>query len=108
MKRNPRILIPSFWMIVISLLLFWLPGAGPLIAGYVGGRLAGDVRHALSAALLPMVAAGVGVFFAITLVGLPFVGALAGALVIVYIIVVEIALIAGAVIGGLLASTRES
>lgn len=105
--EHKKILGPSIWMIIISLLLFWLPGVGPLIAGYVGGKMAGDVSHAFKAALLPMVLVGVVVFFAITLIGLPIVGAIAGAAVIIYIAIIEIALIAGAVVGGLLASAEE-
>ena len=106
MAEQGKVLGPSIWMIVVSLLLFWLPGFGPLIAGYVGGRMAGNVSAAFSAALLPMVVAGLGVFIAVTLIGLPFIGAIAGTALAIYILVHEIALIAGAVIGGLLASTK--
>ena len=110
MEREPSVLIPAIWMIVISLLLFWLPGFGPLIAGYVGGRRAGDVGHAFVASLLPMVLVGAAVFIILTLVVAPIlgplapaVGAIAGTLTVIYLIVLEIALIAGAVVGGLLA-----
>jgi hypothetical protein len=54
------------WMGGISLLLFWLPGVGGLVAGLVGGWIAGTVKHALVATFLPglllglMMAAGVG------------------------------------------------
>jgi predicted branched-subunit amino acid permease len=54
------------WMGGLSLLLFWLPVIGPLIAGLVGGRKAGTVKRAIIAVFLPalligiMVAAGVG------------------------------------------------
>ena len=106
MAEQGKILGPSIWMIVVSLLLFWLPGFGPLIAGYVGGRMAGNVSAAFSAALLPMVVAGLGVFIAVTLIGLPFIGVIAGTALVIYIIAHEIALIAGAVIGGLLASAK--
>lgn len=43
----------------LSLLLFWLPVAGPLIAGAVGGYKAGDLRRALLAVFLPAVGLGV-------------------------------------------------
>ncbi len=105
MEKQPRILAPAVWMIIISILLFWLPGFGPLTAGYVGGRMAGDVPSAVKAALLPMVITGVAVFALITLVGLPFLGVIAGAFVFVYLAILEVALIAGAVIGGALASS---
>ena len=40
----------GFWMFLISILLFWLPGIGSLIAGVVGGKVAGSVGNALLAA----------------------------------------------------------
>ena len=43
----------SVWMLVISLLLFWLPFVGPLLGGVVGGRKAGGVGRAILAALVP-------------------------------------------------------
>jgi len=106
MSREGKILAPSIVMILVSLLLYWLPGFGPLIAGYVGGRMAGNARDALFAALLPMVVAGIGVFVAISLFGLPVVGVIAGALLVLYIIALEIGLIAGAIIGGFLATSN--
>ena len=33
------------WMFVISILLFWLPVLGGLIAGFVGGRTVIDNAH---------------------------------------------------------------
>jgi hypothetical protein len=47
------------WMSGLSLLLFWLPVAGPLVAGLVGGYKAGDLRRALLAVLLPAIGLGV-------------------------------------------------
>jgi len=57
----------SFWSAVrytffLSILLWWLPIFGQMIAGYVGGRRAGSPWKAIAAALLP-----VGVFFCITM-----------------------------------------
>jgi hypothetical protein len=40
-------------MIGLSILLFWIPLVGGLIAGFVGGRKAGGVGAALVAAFLP-------------------------------------------------------
>ncbi len=39
---------------IISILLFWLPPFGQMIAGYVGGRKAGNPRIGLLAAMAPM------------------------------------------------------
>ncbi len=51
--------IYSFWAgvwytTVLSILLFWLPPFGQMIAGYVGGRKAGSPRKGMIAALAPM------------------------------------------------------
>ena len=46
------------WMLILSVLLFWLPVAGPLVAGFVGGRKSGGVGNAILAALLPGILLG--------------------------------------------------
>lgn len=50
----------SFWgssriILILSFLLWWIQPAGPMIAGYVGGRRAGSPMKAVVAALLPVV-----------------------------------------------------
>ncbi len=73
------ILRAMFWMTVISLLLFWLPGLGPAIAGFVGGRKAGGVGPAVVAACLPAILFGAILFvLASALTGVPLLGAVAG------------------------------
>ena len=68
------------WIFVLSILLFWMPIIGPLIAGFVGGRKAGSLSNALLAVLLPGLIIGVVMFLlASVLTGIPLVGALAGA-----------------------------
>lgn len=68
------------WIFVLSILLFWMPIVGPLIAGFVGGRKAGSLSNAVLAVLLPGAVIGVTMFLLATvLTGVPFVGALAGA-----------------------------
>jgi hypothetical protein len=67
------------WMFGLSILLFWLPIVGPLIAGFVGGRKAGTVGNAILAALLPGIVFGVLLFFVGTmLTGVPLFGFIAG------------------------------
>jgi hypothetical protein len=41
------------WMLGLSIALFWLPGIGGLIAGFVGGRKAGGLWPAVVAVFLP-------------------------------------------------------
>ena len=57
----------TLWMIVLSLLLFWLPILGPLIAGFVGGRKAGSLGNSVLAVFLPAIIFGVALFFLATL-----------------------------------------
>lgn len=65
---------------MLSVLLFWLPIMGPLIAGFVGGRKAGTLANAILAVLLPgLVLGAVFFFFASILTGLPVFAFLAGA-----------------------------
>jgi len=50
----------SFWassriVLILAFLLWWIQPAGPMIAGYVGGRRAGSPIKAVLAALLPVI-----------------------------------------------------
>jgi len=103
-ENNGSIIIGMIWMFVISLLLFWLPGIGSLIAGVVGGKQAGGVIKGILAALLPGIVVAIGLFFVGTmLTTLPVIGAiLAGGGLLLYVIYIPPLLI-GALIGGLLA-----
>src|ERR1044071_7752897 len=93
-----------FWMFLISLLLFWLPVLGPLIAGFVGGKKAGGVGGALMAVFLPAVVFGVALFFlAATLSGIPAIGVIAGAGGMVLALAHVGPLLLGAILGGVMA-----
>ena len=67
-------------MFLLSILLFWIPFIGPLVAGFVGGRKAGSLGNAILAVFLPAVIVGLALFFfASLLTGVPLFGVLAGA-----------------------------
>jgi hypothetical protein len=66
------------WMFVLSILLFWMPILGPLIAGFVGGRKSGSVGNAILAAILPGILIGVAAFFLTTIMTGPLFGFMAG------------------------------
>jgi hypothetical protein len=94
----------TVWMLVLSLLLFWLPVLGMFIAGLVGGRKAGGVGTAIAAALLPALVVAVAMFFLATaLTGMPVLGAIAGFGAGVLVVASVVPLLAGAVVGGILA-----
>jgi hypothetical protein len=70
----------SVWMLVITLLLFWLPFVGPLLGGVIGGRKAGGVVRAILASLVPaFVVAALLLVLATALTGMPLIGAIAAA-----------------------------
>lgn len=98
------ILLAMIWMALISLLLFWLPLLGPLIAGIVGGKTAGSVGRGFVAALLPAAIMALLLFlFGTLLSGVPLLGLIAGIGIFLVILFQSPALIVGALIGGLLA-----
>ena len=61
-NSDGSIIMGMIWMFIISLLLIWLPGLGPLIAGIVGGKTAGGVLSGLMAAMLPGLLLAGGLF----------------------------------------------
>ena len=78
--RNGSIGSAILWMLVLSILLFWLPVIGPCVAGFVGGRKAGSVSNAVLASILPALGIGAALFFlGSVLTGLPLLGMIAGA-----------------------------
>ncbi len=91
-------------MLLISLLLFWLPVLGPLIAGLVGGQKAGGVGAAIAAVFLPAAFVGILLFVLFTAVGLPLVGVLTGGIAFLTVAATMIGpLLIGAILGGVLA-----
>lgn len=92
------------WMAVISLLLFWLPLAGPLLAGFVGGRTAGSAGRGLLAAILPAAVLSIMLLaIGTALTGLPVIGAIASISLFLVIVVQGLPLLLGALIGGVTA-----
>ncbi|MCC5886093.1 MAG: hypothetical protein JJT88_06615 [Gammaproteobacteria bacterium] len=106
LRNRPRgsVLAGMIWMAIISILLFWLPGIGSLIAGFVGGMKAGGVWNAIVAVFLPAILlAGLLFFFGSALTGIPIIGAIAGMGLFVLIVAGIGPLLVGAIIGGVLA-----
>ena len=103
-QRQGSIVSAMLWMFFISLLLFWLPVFGPLLAGIVGGKKAGGIGAAILAVFLPAIIFGVVMFFLTTILsGLPVFGMMAGFGSIITLLVFNISpLLLGAVIGGVL------
>ena len=103
-EKSGGVLGPALIMILLSVLLFWLPGLGTLIAGIVGGKMAGGVGSALLASLLPSLILGVALFMLATLLtGIPVIGILAGMGGLLLALTQVGTLMLGALIGGLIA-----
>lgn len=94
----------AIWMIVISILLFWIPGVGGFIGGLVGGKVSGGVGSALVAWFLSSIL--VAILFAVLgtmLSGMILIGALAGLGGLILGFIDAGTRLLGAVIGGFLA-----
>ncbi len=103
-KQSGSILSAVLWMTLLSILLFWLPAIGPVIAGFVGGQKAGGVINAIIATILPSVALGVLVFvIGGVFAGIPLLGMIAGAGIAFFGLAHIGPLLLGAVLGGILA-----
>ncbi len=102
-QKKGSIISGIFWIFLISILLFWLPGFGPLIAGIVGGKKAGGISNAIIAVFLPAIVLGVLLlFFTSALTGAPIIGFVAGAGSFILVISNVGPLLIGAIIGGIL------
>jgi hypothetical protein len=67
------------WIFLLEILLFWIPFAGSFIAGFVGGRKAGDLGNAVTAVFLPIVVFAILLgLMAKTFLAIPLVGTFAG------------------------------
>lgn len=105
MARNKGSITGAFlWMTVLSVLLFWLPLFGSLIAGVVGGKKAGGAFKAVLAVFLPALILGLGLFLASSsLSGLPVVGGVIASIGGISLAMLNVGpLLLGAVIGGLI------
>jgi len=102
--RQGSIKSAVFWMFLISILLFWLPVLGSLLAGIVGGKKAGGVGAAIVAVFLPAIVIG-GVLFVLAAVisSVPLIGAIAGMGGLILSLFNVGPLLLGAIIGGALA-----
>jgi hypothetical protein len=102
MTPNSRLIVRGMnWMGGLSLLLFWLPGVGPFVAGLVGGFKAQTVGNATLAVFVPGVLLGVMSFAAVTWMYDASWGALAGVGTAVLLLINIGPLFLGAVLGAL-------
>jgi len=90
------------WMFLLEILLFWIPFVGSFIAGFVGGRKAGNLGNAIIAVFLPIVVFAIVLgFLATAVVTIPLVGAFAGLGGFMFATLHVGPLLLGAAVGGL-------
>lgn len=93
-------------MVGLSIALFWLPIAGPFIAGFVGGRRAVTIGRATVAAFAPAVILALVVIGILAAFELPVIGAVAGIGVAIVILAEDIPLFLGAWLGAAVTDDR--
>lgn len=103
-QRPPSLVVAGLVMLALSLLLVWLPVVGPLIAGGVGGRMAGSPGRGIALALLPAIVVGLVIVLVLGAFDLPVLGAVAGVGVGLIVLVQDVPLLVGAAVGGATAS----
>ena len=107
-RGDTSLVVSALWMLVISMLLFFLPALNGLIGGAVGGFKAGSVKRGLIAALLPAIAAGLGIWVLLAIFDAPIIGFLSGLAFGVWALVSSIGLLIGAMVGGAMAPPRPA
>lgn len=105
-SRNSSILASSLWMIVISLVLFFLPAVNGLIGGAVGGYKAGSAGRGIVAAILPSIVVGLSLWGLLAAYDKPILGFFGGLAVGLWALISSVALLIGAAIGGVMAPDR--
>jgi hypothetical protein len=107
-RGDTSLVVSAVWMLVISILLFFLPALNGLIGGAVGGFKAGSVKRGLIAALLPAIAAGLGIWALLAVFDAPIIGFLSGLAFGVWALISSIGLLVGAMVGGAMAPPRPA
>ena len=106
MERT-NVFLAAVWMVVISLLLFFVPLVNGLIGGAIGGYKAGSIKRGLVAAIIPAVVVAIGLWLVLIAFELPVVGFVAGTAVGFLILLADVGLFIGAAIGGAYAQNRR-
>jgi hypothetical protein len=107
-EGDTSLVVAAAWMVLISVVLFFLPALNGLIGGAVGGYKAGSAKRGLIAALLPALAAGIGIWVILAIFNAPILGFLSGLAFGVWALISSIGLLIGAVLGGAVAPPRPA
>jgi hypothetical protein len=108
MRPPSNIVVASLWMIVISIALFFLPLINGLVGGIVGGYKAGSSKRGLLAALLPAAVIAVALWLLLMAFDAPVAGLFLGVGAAVLIVLADVGLVLGALIGGAYARSQRT
>lgn len=96
-------------MLFVPLVLLWLPvpGLAALIGGFVGGYVAARPGRAFLLALLPVILFDLAALLVTTGLGVPFIGVAVAGIATIILVTHSIALLVGAILGGLVGQSRQ-
>jgi hypothetical protein len=106
-SEQEAILKGSLWMVGLTLALFFIPLVNGVIGGVVGGYKVGRVRRALLAAILPAIVVAFSLWVVLGVMGLPFVGIIAGVAVGGWVFLASLGIFLGAAVGGAFGDMRR-
>ncbi|MBV9599601.1 MAG: hypothetical protein JOZ87_22450 [Chloroflexi bacterium] len=97
-------------MLFVPLALAWVPvpGLGAGIGGLLGGYVVGRPGRAFVLALLPVFLVDALALVITTGLGLPMIGAVVAGAASIFFLIHSVALLAGAILGGLLGQNRHA
>ncbi|MFW7377265.1 MAG: hypothetical protein ACOH5I_00475 [Oligoflexus sp.] len=101
-KKDSNVLIGAIWMFGLTMVLFFLPVINGLIGGLVGGYKIGSPGRAILAAILPAILASGGLWLLLAVLDLPVIGLIAGLAVGIVILLADLGIFLGAMIGGVM------
>jgi hypothetical protein len=105
--ERSNVFVAALWMVVISIALFFLPLINGLIGGAVGGYKAGDWKRALVAAVIPAAIVTAGLWLLLIAFDAPVLGFVAGTAAGILILLADVGIFVGALVGGLLSQNRR-
>jgi hypothetical protein len=99
--RKSSLFMSSLWMIVISLLLFFVPVVNGFIGGLVGGYKAGTMLRGIEAALIPALIVALGLGILLAMFHAPTMAIVSGLTGFLVVALSSIGIILGGAVGGL-------
>jgi hypothetical protein len=105
-RQQSNIIAAIFWMVGLTMALFFFPVVNGIIGGIVGGFKAGNTKGALLAALLPAGTTAFLLWMLLTVAPLPVMGGIGDIELALLVLLSELGLFLGAAIGGTVAQNK--